>query len=419
MLFRNLIWILGLKSWEYKLPKWLPYQQLKKITVTNTIIIKRHTKSLEKYSPSPINNIYIDHNVEDYPQPSFKIKCKIGLYIIWTIFLICLQCVQPTYLIYKIINRDGNIQELINLFLLYILMPIHYIWVKIYFSTTHFNNFFLKKHWSCTDYCNKLTILSLLISILSIIPHFFFREHINHYWSHDTRYFWYTFIPIELVGRNIILINSGIFMLIFYNHLNTIYNFTKEIDNGNSHFHFNNTNVLSEIIFELSKIKSELKCSIERFENLVSLTTGIGGSALVLFIQNKYTTQELTLNPIEIYTLVSLIYYMISQLVFFYILYKYSSIRENIHKYVNSINFINKYIKRSLLKEPRNKTQFDNKMMIIEEESATTIDWLILDRLIKENWIDFTILGVSTRDGSLIKKVLTFSTIFYTLLKFF
>jgi hypothetical protein len=58
-------------------------------------------------------------------------------------------------------------------------------------------------------------------------------------------------------------------------------------------------------------------------------------------------------------------------------------------------------------------------MMIIEEESATTIDWLILDRLTKENWIDFTILGVSTRDGSLIKKVLTFATIFYTLLRFF
>ena len=57
--------------------------------------------------------------------------------------------------------------------------------------------------------------------------------------------------------------------------------------------------------------------------------------------------------------------------------------------------------------------------MIIEEETATTIDWLILDRLTKENWIDFTVLGISTRDGSLVKKLLTFSTLFYTLLRFF
>jgi len=420
MLFRNLIWILGLNSWEYKLPRWLPYQQCKKITVTNTIVIhKQHVRSLENYSPSPINNIYIDQRDEDYPLPSFKIKCKIGLYMIWTIFCISLQCIQPVYLIYKIINRFGDIQELVNLFLLYILIPIHYIWAKIYFSTTHFNNFFLKKHWSCTDYCDKLTVLSLLLSSLSIIPHFFFRQHVSHYWSHDTEYFWYTFIPIEILGRNIILINSGIFTLIFYTHLNTIYKFTKDIDTGTSIFQFNDTNIISNLIYELSKIKSELKCSIERFENLVSLTTGIGGSSLILFIQHKYTTQELNFNPIELYILVALSYYLISQLVFFYILYKYSSIRENIHKYINSINFINKYIKRSLLKEPRNKTQFDKKMMIIEEESATTIDWLILDRLTKENWIDFTILGVSTRDGSLIKKVLTFATIFYTLLRFF
>ena len=420
MLFRNLIWILGLNSWEYKLPKWLLYQQRRKITVTNTVVInKPRVKSLEIYSPSPINNIYIDPRDEDHLLPSFKVKCKILLYMTWTFIIIATQCIQPSYLIYKIIVYKSNIQELINLFLLYSLFPLHYLWTKIYFSTNHFDNFFLKKHWSCTNYCNKLTMLSFLISILSVVPHLLFKEQISHYWSYDTSYFWYTFIPIEIIGRNIILINSGIFTLIFYTHLRNIYKFTKNIDEGDTDFLFNNINIISELIVELSRIKSELKCSIERFENLVSLTTGIGGISFVLFIQHKYTIQELKLTPVEIYTLIALIYYLISQLVFFNILYKYSSIRENIHKYINSINFINKYIKRSLLKDPRNKTQFDKKMMIIEEESATTIDWLILDRLVKENWIDFTILGISTRDGSLIKKVLTFATIFYTLLRFF
>lgn len=420
MLFRNLIWVLGLNSWKYKLPWWLPYQQRKKITVTNTIIIhKQHIRTLEHYGPSPINNIYIDNRDDDYPLPSFKIKCKIALYISWTIFCLLLLCIQPVYLIYQIKYHLLDIQELVNLFLLYILIPIHYIWSKIYFSTTHFTNFFLKKHWYCTNYCDKLTVFSMLLSTISVIPNVFFKENVSHYWSHNTWYFWYTFIPIEIFGRNIILINCGIFTLIFFTHIKSLYKFTKDIDTGESNFQFNDTNVISNLIFELSKLKSELKCSIERFENLVSLTTGIGGAALILFIQHKYNTKELVLNPIELYIFIALVYYSINQLIFFYILYKYSSIRSNIHKYINSINFINKYIKRSLLQEPKNKTQFDKKMMIIEEESATTIDWLILDRLTKENWIDFTILGISTRDGSLIKKVLTFSTIFYTLIRFF
>lgn len=420
MLFRNLIWILGLNSWEYKLPNWLLYQRRRKISLTNTIIInKQKVRSLSNYSPSPINNIYIDQHEDEYPIPSFKTKCKIILYTFWTCLILCTQCIQPIYLIYKATTQRDDIQEIVNLFLLYLLIPIHYIWAKIYFSTTHFDNFFIKSHWSCTNYCNKLSVLSFIVSFLSIIPQFFSRDHISHYWSHDTAYFWYTFIPIEIIGRNIILINSGIFTLVFYNHLTKIYTFTKNIDSGTTNLQFNNINVLSELIFELSKIKSELKCSIERFENLVSLTTGIGGAALVLFIQHKYTIQELNLTPGEVYTLVALIYYLISQFIFFYILYKYSSIRENIHKYINSINFINRYIKRSLLKNATNKTQADHNLMILEEESATTIDWLILDRLTKDNWIDFTILGVSTRDGSLIKKVLTFASLFYTLLRFF
>lgn len=419
MLFRNLIWVLGLNSWEYKLSWWLPYQQRRKISVTNTIVITKHVKSLHNYSPSPINNIYIDQHDQDYPVPTLKKKCIIALYMLWTCLVFFSQCIQPIYLIYKMINQKENLQEMINLCLLYTLVPIHYLWGKIYFSTTHFDTFFLKSHWSCTDYCNKLTILIVIVSFLSIIPHLIFTNHASIYWSHGTDFFWFTFIPLEIIGRNIILMNSGLFILIFFNHLKRIYNFTKEIDSGTTKLQFNESNVLSEFIMELSKIKSELMCSIERFEYLVSLTTAIGGASFILFIHHKYTIQELNLTSTEMYTFIALIYYLISQIIFFYILYKYSSIRENIHKYINSTNFINTYIKRSAIKKPTNKTQSDHKLLILEEESATTIDWLILDRLTKENWIDFSILGVSTRDGSLIKKVLTFSTIFYTLLRFF
>ena len=43
----------------------------------------------------------------------------------------------------------------------------------------------------------------------------------------------------------------------------------------------------------------------------------------------------------------------------------------------------------------------------IAEESATTTDWIVLGNMLSEKWIDFTIFGISTADGSLIKKSLT------------
>ena len=411
MLFRNLIWLLGFKSWEYKLPTWINfYSQKRKITLTNMIIRQNQKNS---YSPSPINNIYIER-VDDYPIPTYKQYFLIFLYNIWSILLLLVQCIQPAYLIYKCIHTKDNLQELINIFLLYILIPLHYLWAKLYFSTNHFDTFFLKTHWECNNYCNKLCIVSILVSFLSVVPHVFYNEQLSHYWSYNSDWFLITFLPLEIIGRNIVIINSGLFILVFYNHLRKIYKFTMNIDTGKSTLQFDNLTVLSDFVIELVKIKSELKCSIERFEYLVSITTGIGGSALILFVQHKFTVNNFKLSSIEIYTVVALFYYLISQLIFFYILYKYSNVRENIHKYINSINFMNKYVKRSDVKKINS-----DKLIVIEEETATTLDWIILDRLTKENWIDFTILGVSTRDGSLLKKVLTFSTIFYALLKFF
>ena len=153
MLFRNLIWLLGFKSWEYKLPTWINfYSQKRKITLTNMIIRQNQKNS---YSPSPINNIYIER-VDDYPIPTYKQYFLIFLYNIWSILLLLVQCIQPAYLIYKCIHTKDNLQELINIFLLYILIPLHYLWAKLYFSTNHFDTFFLKTHWECNNYCNKL-----------------------------------------------------------------------------------------------------------------------------------------------------------------------------------------------------------------------------------------------------------------------
>ena len=136
-------------------------------------------------------------------------------------------------------------------------------------------------------------------------------------------------------------------------------------------------------------------------------------------MHHKLNTDFIFLTPQDYYTIVALSYYFLSELIFIIILWKYSYKRFSLHQYINSNNFISKYLSRSKNKKSTNKTQWENNLIIMEEESATTLDWVILDKITKENWIDFNILGISTRDGNLVKKVVTFSTIFYTLLKFF
>ena len=43
---------------------------------------------------------------------------------------------------------------------------------------------------------------------------------------------------------------------------------------------------------------------------------------------------------------------------------------------------------------------------------------MILEKLTINKWMDFSILGISTQDGTLIKKVITFSSLIYFVISY-
>ena len=54
-----------------------------------------------------------------------------------------------------------------------------------------------------------------------------------------------------------------------------------------------------------------------------------------------------------------------------------------------------------------------------EEENATTLDWIVLNKILETKWMNFSILGISTQDGALLKKVITISALIITIIKYF
>jgi hypothetical protein len=103
----------------------------------------------------------------------------------------------------------------------------------------------------------------------------------------------------------------------------------------------------------------------------------------------------------------------------------YSELKNKLIKLIESSSFINKFLIRwtqSKLKKKCKDTceiKHLNKMILcIQQENATSIDWMILERLTRYKWLNFSILGISTEDGSLIKKVITFSSLIYIVLSY-
>lgn len=417
MIFRYLIWFLGLNSWEINIPWYLDlFIKKRKVSDTVKIIIKTET-SLVNYSPSPINNIYEEKNYEDYRNPGKWDYVKILLYSMWSIFILSLLSLQPIYTFVNAINGENTYDNIV-LTVLYIIVPYHYVWAKYYFSRNHFDKFFLESHWRCNDYCTILSIICILVSMVSVIPYVYNKNQLDYYWTKNTPFFIPLFICCEIVGRLVILINSGVFILTFSKHLITLRRNIKAIEDAID-VKFNSYTTMSELLVKFCELKSELAWSKYYYNNLVSVSTTCGLFGTILFVHHKHVTENFKFTSTDNFILIIIVYYIISQSLFMSILIAYSMKRDSLNKYVNSINFVSRYLSRTKIKRDKTRTQMEKNVVIIQEESATTLDWMLLDKITKENWIDFTILGISTRDGSLIKRSVAFATLFYTLLRFF
>ncbi len=104
---------------------------------------------------------------------------------------------------------------------------------------------------------------------------------------------------------------------------------------------------------------------------------------------------------------------------------RYSYFRNELCKLIKGPSFVNRFLTRWTATKMNRKCrdaneikQYNKMMLIVEQENATSIDWIILEKLCSYTWMDFSILGISSQDGSLIKKVIAFSGIIYIVLSY-
>ena len=115
------------------------------------------------------------------------------------------------------------------------------------------------------------------------------------------------------------------------------------------------------------------------------------------------------------------IVYISCQLSLLIYMTKYAMQRNRVLKYIKSIEFINKFLSKIPDEKIHSKTngKLDVVALNIADSSSTTLDWIILGNILSEHWLDFTIFGISTSDGGLIKKSITFGSAFLFAISFF
>ncbi len=419
----NLLFFLGVKSYDvnYCLVKKIdlfvketaacPYENIKII------------KSLSLVNDDIETNVRYRKEPKIMKRPSVKDKIYYIIYTIYFVLINLMVLIQPVYNLYNYTMYHDK-RHLISFFI-HSNLPIIHQWLKYYFKTNHLENIL-----QCKNFKSLIIIASSIISIIVNFCHFSSIRNdyiwLNPIISSDSIFCLLIFLD-WIYTRLIIFLFVYTFIFVLRQHNTDILDINKKIKCPEEEI-LDNSVSLSNIILNISLKKNEIIKTINLFNDIVTFITLIGGISISLFVrlitpdEAIHVTDIKMDNVFDIYIFYGIMLILINQLFMLWNIYLYTKNVENILSNVKSYEFVKRYLYRiqpSVIFKNKAQSEAISLMNLsISEDSATTLDWLILCDMLSDKWLEFTLFGISTSDGKLIKKGLTlvgslwFSSIF-------
>lgn len=335
--------------------------------------------------------------------------------------IIALLSIQPIYGLYHLIDRVDDNVNFYRASLFFNLIPVsQYILALAYFNTSHFEDFFLSKEYidpKCFPSLNTIIILIILITIvLNIISQFiilgqFSLERSDSEFPDFSSFSYSNLIlaflwVIWVYGRITLFLNLTVFTLIFCKHCAILSGYVKKLKKNCRV----NALTINKITQEVLNIRYNLEQSIDMFKNIFSLFTLFGTIGFGFFLERIQN------GNFELFPWHQLVIYLVTQIVFVVMVYRVSQNKDSLSDYIRQPVFIDKFLKRYSPIEIRQKfgENMDLISLNIQEENASTLDWMVLNDIFNEEWTEFKVMGIDISDGALIKKSLVFVTLVVT-----
>ncbi len=396
-----LLVFLGIKSWDvnffpvrkYNIKEY-PKHSAKTLKSVNALNL------IDFSTPSPLQ---LRYKIKKEEEQNIPILC---VYTLYSLLIFSILNFQSVYTLYNFI-KIGNTKFLCSFFL-HLNLPIIYVWSKLYFRSNHFDKM---------ECCKKFKLPIIIISsVCSIAISFTDIDsfHNEYYWPYmyNNDLFFFIAICIEWIySRLLVFLTVYTFIIIINKHIKRLKKLIKDLENNE--FNFEENACLSNIINEISLIRHDIEYTIKYFNSLISIVTLIGGISLAIFLRDMFpsgvNTKIVNFTYHDRYLIYPLGFYTVSNFLLIYGMYTYASTRAEVLKYVKSISFTNRFLSRISTEKIMTKSNGNLAVVTLNimEETATTVDWMILGNILSERWLDFNIFGISTSDGELIKRSVT------------
>lgn len=217
-----------------------------------------------------------------------------------------------------------------------------------------------------------------------------------------------------LYGRLALLLNMSIFLTIFTSHVKELDNCVTIMKNRTS-FEFDYISI-SDICYEILKIKGNLEMSIKYLQPMYTVPTCIGTVGIGAFV-------NLAIYDIpSVFTIVSVCIYMIVQVFALFLMYFVNEQKEILKKIIQSPRFtysflqgIRKQYQKFKYRVLSTSISAQDSIVKYSEITNASVDWLILNTVLTEEWETFRLFGLTFNDGAAIQKAFAFSALLVTM----
>ena len=340
--------------------------------------------SIESFSPTSnesftfdISDIIDDDNNNEN-NTEYSILYKFGK-ICYTLIIWGILGVKP--LLYVINNKNDSLDELVSRISFEIIPLIIHIFGISYFNGNHFDYHLNKEN---TLINNNIIVFSFITSTSVVLIQIYNQEHTDLLLFNSI----YTFYTI-----NILVTYLCIFNTVFCHHKINVRTIEKNINNET----ISPISIISinRIIIEIQRFKRELNKSVTSYENMFNSTTICGGVGCSLIINRWLSingeTKNVHLKPsmiifISLFWFIQLIFYINASSVYHF--------QEKISDSLNNSYFTQTCLKRSTVLKSRQRFTFDKTVIKYLEDLSSTVDWLVLHKILNQKVCHFKVLGI-------------------------
>ena len=311
-----------------------------------------------------------------------------------TLLVFCILCIPSVHSIVQLSHEPSGVH--IANTAIYCMAPVQYICSVLYFATDHFDQFHITDEADAVEPVSVDEILGRpcacspdVIATIACIGTTAYFISASFLAPEEPLYLKLPMAVLRLHGAFAVMLNTLCLAFVFWKHI-------KVIDIHVRIFEAQDWSAcedhhVSVLLRNLVRMKESIHSTTELLSYVFSSATILGATAL------GATVYRYTIESFDFGTYISVAIFIVAQCIFFYVIYRLSEAKDDIEVLVRSADFADSFLSRRAVANAEQRVR----------ETSTTIDWFIITQLLKEEWLEFYVLGMPLHSAAFIKQVVT------------